>query len=255
MYEKRVLAFIDVLGFEEAVNKTMDREEENEFETNKIKELLEEMSLKIKDTFKLDDNGTINQFSDSIIISYPMKDDSKIVKIIINIMFLCSNILNKGHFLRGAIVCDNLYHKDNIVFGPALIKACKMEKKLALYPRIILDENIISLTKNQHSKKENELIKKITLKDFDGLYYINIFNSINYIVGKKDGILVYFNSLRNNIIELGKQKEKANNKSKYLWLKEKYNKCLNRYKRKYVNNEKEKEEPELYKYISKLTLI
>jgi hypothetical protein len=39
--------------------------------------------------------------------------------------------LYNGFLLRGAVVCDKVYHTENKVFGPALVKAYEMEKTLA----------------------------------------------------------------------------------------------------------------------------
>jgi len=91
------------------------------------------------------------------------------------------------------------------------------------------------------------------LRDFDGLYYLNYFDIINYIVGPNYGILTYFKSLREVIINL-QEKAKVNMqiKSKYLWLKEKYNDLLKKYKRKYCN---EKTRNELYDYLIKIEPI
>jgi len=50
----------------------------------------------------------------------------------------------RGLFVRGSLVYGDLYDDDNIMFGPALINAYKMEKK-ADWARVILDHNIIEL--------------------------------------------------------------------------------------------------------------
>jgi hypothetical protein len=93
-------------------------------------------------------------------------------------------------------------------------------------------------------------------KDFDGLYYLNYFEAVNYIVDKKNGILIYFDLLRKVIVKLDESnKENFNNKSKYFWLKEKYNTVLKKYKMKYGIDKKEIKHPELYEYLKNLTYL
>jgi hypothetical protein len=96
----------------------------------------------------------------------------------------------------------------------------------------------------------------LIVKDFDGLYYLNYFNAINHIYGLEDGILSYFKPLRKIIIEY---QDKAENdlsiKSKYLWLKRKYNSALRKNKEEYINEKKQKENPDSYKYIKDIEEI
>jgi len=261
MYEDRVLAYFDILGFSEAIKKTIDKDKEIETETKRIDDILENL-LDIKRNASLDksiSNKVISYFSDCIAISYPMTEESGIFHIICDILFRCLNILQKGFLMRGAITCDKLYHSEEKIFGPAMIKAVEMEKNLAIYPRIITYDTIFSIAEKYPSKlpsKKEQLrvINKLLFKDFDGLYFINYFDGINYVVGDDGGILVYLESLRARITEL---REKMNNdektKSKYLWLKEKYNTVLAYYKRKY--NKKETESPKLHEYLEKTILI
>jgi hypothetical protein len=263
MYEDRVLAFIDILGFSHSVSKTMENGVENPNETTKISNLLKNVDFHLnfdKEHF----DGTpynskiVNQFSDTIIISYSMTQEAGIFNIVTDISFLSASALQSGFLLRGAIVCDKIYHTEERIFGPALIKAYEMEKHLAIYPRIILDDNIIDIAKSypiSHHDPETEIkfIEHFILKDFDGLNYINYFNAIE----SEEGFEVmpeYFNCLRKIINEM----EAINNtsvKSKYLWIKKKYNDVIESYKNNYNNDRAKETCPDLYEYYKNITLL
>jgi hypothetical protein len=265
-YEERVLAFIDILGFSESIKETMDKDTEIECETDKIYNLLEDVdALEIKHIKNTDNDmyasRVVSHFSDSIAISYLMTEKSGVFYILTDILFFCHTILQKGFLLRGAITCGKLYHSENKIFGPAMLAAHDMEQKLAVYPRIVFEDKIIAIAEvypaKRPSKKEQlKVIKKFIIKDFDGLNCLNYFDAINYVVGEKDGILVYFNSLREAIIELEKSADKnISIYSKYLWLKEKYNCVLTKYKKKYSKDKAKIESPELYEYLKSIKLL
>jgi len=232
MYEDRILAFIDVLGFSDSIKKSMDNGLENEVETKKINSLIESVqfsleninySLKNKEC-DLINNKIVNQFSDTIIISYLKNDESEIFLLLLDILNICYTALSTGFLLRGAIVLDKVYHTDKKIFGPALVKAYKIEKTMAIYPRIILDDSITKILDTYNSKKcySNELLKyskKCLIKDFDGLYFINYFTS-DYLNNWKESQR-HQNRLK-QIIEKLESIDDESVKLKLLWLKNKY---------------------------------
>ena len=123
MYEDRVLAFIDVLGFSEAIKKTMSGNKEKFSETNRINSLLESIQKDFsvneksnitnisKEKLKLiNGSRVVNQFSDSLVISFKINEESGIFFILLDILHLIMSSLQYGFFLRGAIVRNKLYH-------------------------------------------------------------------------------------------------------------------------------------------------
>jgi len=260
-YQDRIIAFIDVLGFKNHIHRSINKND-NEIKKNtkKIYSLLIDAQKEYNDkksnyTYnEIKSNIRCNHFSDSIVISCSINEDSGVFHIFSYILFICVSALRKGFLFRGAITKGKLYHEDNLIFGPALVTAAIMEKELAVFPRIIIENNVILLLKEHlriHLNK-SELFnfnKKLFNIDFDGLYYINYINGINYIVGEEVEIKEYFKSLEKYIIELKKTKMDLKLKSKYLWLKEKYNKALTKYKRKYSRNNWKIKFPELSEHI------
>jgi hypothetical protein len=262
MYEDRVLAFIDILGFSGAINRTIEKGMENENEIKRIDDILNgarELSDKYSplgnDNLRAD--GIVHHFSDSIIISYPKEKSGGIFFIILEILFFSLVALQKGFLLRGAIVCDKLYHTETKIFGPAMVKAYQMERELAVYPRIILDNNILDIAKKypremNHQKKEFKLIKNILLTDFDGYSFINYLDISPPNILSPDMIPEYFESLRVIMQKIAQEKDPGI-KSKYLWLKGKFNNALSKYKRRYSKDKTKEEYPELYTYIENIS--
>jgi hypothetical protein len=133
-YEDKIVAFIDVLGFSEIVysNTTESINRYFELVSNEFQ------SVVVKNQFRL------ILISDSIVVS--TKHTNNNLKILIRILWgLQARLLVHGILLRGAISFGNLFlnKSKNIIVGPGLINAYKMESQ-AIYPRIILDRRFIN---------------------------------------------------------------------------------------------------------------
>ena len=259
MYENRILAYLDILGFKEtiigSINKTTG--EEIEQETDKINKLFENVLELYKKYDHIDCNinsKKISHFSDSIVISYSIEEEAGVFHILSNILFFCASIISDGYLIRGAITYGKLYHSENKLFGPAMLSVYDMEKKLAFYPRIIFEKEIIALAEKYPARfpsktEQSKIIKKMIKKDNDGLYYLDYFNTIDYILGASEGLIAYLISFKDKIIELEKKIEDNSIKSKYLWLKEKYNIALKNVKIKYLNEKINIENKILYDFV------
>jgi hypothetical protein len=167
-YNRRYVAFLDLLGFSDmCVNRKKDCAE--------IKAIFNDIELLklnydsfsriiISDEVRNDTEFTF--MSDSIIISAPCSKEG-----LLFILYLSSCIQNmlllNGVLLRGGIAEGDFYKRGNIMFGPAFISAYYLESKLAIYPRIIISNIIIS------TLKEKGLLKKKTVEDYVGKYKQN----------------------------------------------------------------------------------
>ena len=70
-------------------------------------------------------------------------------------------------FLRGAIAEGDFYLDKHLIFGKGLVDAYIAQENYAIYPRIILSDNLVA-------GREISVDGKETLpKDEDGYYYIN----------------------------------------------------------------------------------
>ena len=178
-YEERVVAFLDILGFTKTIKKT----ESDITELKKLISLLSRINegvINLKTEDKNPADIRMSVFSDSIIISCALNGSIDIFArqlLQINIW-----LIEQDYFVRGGVDFGKVYHKDNMVFGPAFIKACELEK-LANYPRIVLSDKAketMSPIKNDNGSitvTTAALTKKLYFsKDCDGLYYVDYFN-------------------------------------------------------------------------------
>jgi len=81
---------------------------------------------------------------------------------------ICYRLLLAGHLTRGAVVRGKLHHDSSHILGPALVKAHKIESKIAKYPRIVVDDSARPLLA-QLFADEGRLIRA----DSDGLYVLD----------------------------------------------------------------------------------
>ena len=72
-----------------------------------------------------------------------------------------------GWMLRGGVAIGQLYIDEVMVWGKALLTAYELEDKVANYPRVIIDEDVV----NEISSVQD--LQEYLRLDFDGLYYLN----------------------------------------------------------------------------------
>jgi len=172
----------------------------------------------------------VTQFSDSIVVSY-LKDEpngSGVSSMLWDVHRLQLELVTSGILLRGAITSGLLYHDQNLIFGPALNEAVALEK-LASYPRVILDGQILEeagLRRSARTTQKFEATRSISsmvAEDLDGLYYVDYFNVHPDDFGEDwDDLRGYLELLRSLIKGLANKRE-LTIKVKHSWLRTKFN--------------------------------
>jgi hypothetical protein len=82
-------------------------------------------------------------FSDSVIISYPLRHRHDITRMIRQVGSYQTMMLTSGFVVRGGITTGRMFHEQTMAFGPALLEAISLER-LASVPRIIVDKKLNS---------------------------------------------------------------------------------------------------------------
>jgi len=215
-YENRILCFFDILGFGDIVKDKV-------IESNQIERLFNELELIIEDYKQ--DSIQITHFSDSIVISILKRTITPTqLRFIVEILI---KLLESKLIARGAIVAGELIHNSKNIFGPGLVKAAYLEKNIAKYPRIILDESL--------DDKPLQTIgnAQVYYKDFfnnfafvkrdknDGHFYIDLIGEIE----KRPNSNNLFEIL-NQLIETGLKHNEKKVATKYQWLREKMDEHL-----------------------------
>ena len=145
-YRRALVTFLDILGFGELV-KTSDAQ--------KIKHV-----LNIVAEFTREDQNDRDEFSptsvafsDSI-VRVRFLDGTNLQQPmglpfheLLDMVHAQGELIKYGVVLRGAITVGNIYVDGQTIFGPALVRAYELESKVALYPRVVVDPDLLNATK------------------------------------------------------------------------------------------------------------
>ena len=182
MIGKRILVYLDILGFKSALNSSDNEKIHTLLQAIKQsnKSYQHEMTPSGQDTYSIDFNPEISSFSDHIVISISEHDEKhndkmplwlRISELIRQYTSFCIFILEHGYLVRGALTYGELHHEGNFIYGQALVDAHKIESEIAAYPRIIIDYSMQDLIKKTNPNNVDSMYP--TKQDFDGLYYID----------------------------------------------------------------------------------
>ena len=218
-YTKKLVAFVDLLGFKEVSSNTNEKNAtHNILSTNhQIVDILQNVTdskeLRNNDQRNNDDNDFVIQtFSDSIFFAYP---EDKLYKLLCELSIISLSIASKGFFLRGGVAFGDIYarNNENYFYGPALIEAYKAESKTAVYPRIIMDISVMDLISSidlDPKIYQNNLL----IKDFDEETFINFLTTSN-INSNRDSISTIKKCISDKLKE---NLKKPRVLLKYIWL-------------------------------------
>lgn len=241
-YRNSLVAFIDILGFSVLINKSsFDSQKRKKVEkiVNFVRDIIfvQEKILQPDDPFYLQ----VSFISDSIVISTDAPksgNDPQLLNILKYTGSIGLSLLAIGVPCRGAIVTGKIFHfrepNFNTVVGPALVNAHNLEKTVAVYPRIVVDNSIYNLFKEylstEYALGDLDTWKDLLKLDQDGEWFINLFHQI-FVVNvqtlflygpeyEDDDIL---KQAGNSIIEgLKESKSQTREQDKYNWLLSQY---------------------------------
>lgn len=231
-YEDRVVCFLDILGFSTHIRRSIDTDGSDD--AKKIKQIARGLTsvrriLDIDiDVDRQDEYQykQVTQFSDSIVISFPARKESGVFYALLDIMWVQINLLNAGMLCRGAIARGKMVHTKELAFGPALVEAYLLESKAAIYPRVILGDEIISTglaahAKHHYQSHEEKAIMDLLSRDSDGMYYVDYVTKAQSELDEPElDYPVYLYNLR-KIVKDGMEAKDPSVRIKYQWLHEK----------------------------------
>lgn len=196
-YEKRIVAFIDILGFKSLIEETQQPECTLE-KLDNIKSAFDLIHQMLAEHYENDQIEQVkySTFSDCIVFSFPARQTNSLFLALLPLIWLQAELVWKHDILlRGVMTIGDIYHEDKVVFGPALVEAYELETKKAFYPRIILDPKIqteyelwlddVKKRGNVDQIHELENEQRYTFKpeglltrDDDGFYYVDYLDKI-----------------------------------------------------------------------------
>lgn len=250
-YEKRLVAFIDILGFKEIVKQSekdiskieliysvldyLKNWEVPEKWDLRLVEVEEDAQKRGVENFDISDKTNITAFSDSIVVSVKVDDNINEMAstLIINLSYIGAILLEKGILFRGGLTVGNLIHKENgTVFGQGLIDSYKLESNNAKYPRIILSDNLLKELNYPIETKRNrypyhQYVDRFSdgCVGFHQMIYYQVLESWTKMTEEK--LIESLKKVRRVIVAgLDSTFEKPDVFEKYNWLKEQYNRLI-----------------------------
>jgi len=218
-YTKRIIAFIDILGFAKIIKDSADEKKKR----GAVKKL--SFIYDIFQTVNLS-NSEITQFSDSIVISIPHDEKDGAFHFILALQHLIFELAAEKILCRGGISIGELYHKGNTILGPALVEAYMMESKIANYPRVIVGPNIIRIAKTYKGEQNSNgdidsVFKRILGYDSDGYYYVDYLDIAEEFDVPHE-YPIYLDTIC-TIAKEGINNSDVTIRAKFIWLALKYN--------------------------------
>jgi hypothetical protein len=143
-YEERLIAFYDVLGWRQKIKEAGD----DPIELQKLRINVDRFSWASRSLRNW--NYRSSTFSDNVVVStrFDHKPNQNPSDLVWNFLaFLGEQQLSSaamGTLIRGALTLGKLVHKEGIVFGPGLIRAYELESTTAIYPRVVLDVDVVT---------------------------------------------------------------------------------------------------------------
>jgi hypothetical protein len=183
-FEERFLAFVDILGFRSIVSrmqedaglfstvrdslKTIDKQA-RDFRDYRVARKQSHQSLLAKGKVPLTSPPHLQMtaFSDCYVIS----ETSPAWHVLAGVQALGANLITQGILCRGAVVKGPAYHRDRVLFGPAVIEAYELESQVAKYPRILVTEEVRKEAWGYHTGRWEG---RLFVQDSDGCWFINV---------------------------------------------------------------------------------
>lgn len=169
------VAFIDILGATKAIEKAPQAS------LNLVHKIYAETVEQFMEIFPPDEfSPRVKIFSDNIVIGVPCGTEEFWPTTFWRIIVICEAIQTKfilnGWLVRGGVARGDFYSDFLMVWGNGLVKAHAIENSIAIYPRIVVENELAT---NSYLLSTNQFNLR---QDIDGLYYVD------YVVFSNDNV-------------------------------------------------------------------
>lgn len=169
--QKSIVAFVDLLGTSQAI-----KNDEHDINLNSMNYILQTAFDMCADPHICKAKVNVKAFSDNIVFSMELPEDGSEIECkarVHNIIEICAYFqiaaFGMGITTRGGITVGDFFCNDIFVWGKALLRAYNLESKVAIYPRIVIDENVLPLM----SERDNTGNRHHAATDFDGIVFLD----------------------------------------------------------------------------------
>ena len=148
----------------------------------------------------------------------------------IDLVHLCNDLLNANIFVRGGIAYGQMYHDKKICFGPAMIKAYKMEEEIAIFPRIVIDRETIEMGirypgQANTPEQEWEYLKDLLYRDNQGVFFLDYLSQFTEF-NDMQTYINYLDRVKAQIITHLSANYMPKVHRKYVWMADYFNQTL-----------------------------
>jgi hypothetical protein len=241
VYQPYLLAYVDILGFRDRINTT--RKDPHEIQQTYA--LLHSMKdYSAAQRFYSSEVGPprclshFQAFSDLIIRATEL-NNKRLLSDVLNFecMILahaqCREIFSSGILLRGAICIGDLFIGDHATFGPALIDAYDIESQIAVFPRIVIDHELLRTARETATQP---IWDDHITRGEDGVYFVD------YLFGQcldrwsfpEENSLDMFGMLESHqnfvqeLLKIWTERTEYRKRQKAIWLANYHNMTVNR---------------------------
>jgi hypothetical protein len=184
-FADRYTLFLDLLGFAQAI------EDWDSGRAGALVVLLRELAT-AQSSFDIDRSAgqdgsqririvpEITTFSDHIVASFPLPPEVALDPVVIDpvlreaqkvVAGIAFRALGIGLLIRGGLTYGKLFHDGRVVVGEAMNDAYRLERQVAILPRVVVSERITS--KILPAERPRRL-----LQDGDGVLHVNYFSEL-----------------------------------------------------------------------------
>ena len=162
-------------------------------------------------------------FSDTLVLAAPVDrdtdDTTEVGDLMWQALWLQTNLLAEGFFVRGGLSLGSLHVSDHVLFGPALVEAYDLESRAAVHPRIVLSR---AAAETQRGAAGGSML----LRDDDGQTFIDYLGAV---VEEPDDPTAMLRFHRDTVVDrLHHSRASKRRWAKYRWLAEYHNAVVRR---------------------------
>ncbi len=236
-YRTALVSFFDILGFREIVRDEPPKKIASDV---RLFQGTGQIGADIAKAFE----GRSFQFSDSIVRMMPLDSQANIehpggllFQELYTIALACVEMANRGVAVRGALTVGEAYFSESMMFGPAMVRAYELESKLAVYPRVVVDPEVIETFKREPLLKkdsrsvsdEAKFLQRFLRRDEDGLWFIDFLFALRDDLDSPEAFLGLLANNRTHIEKVLSQRSALDGVAvKMLWSAHYHNGVLDR---------------------------
>jgi hypothetical protein len=231
-YKRRICCFIDILGWKNLTEAAAESSSKFSVVLAILDQIREHWIGKPSQYYNEHSSREITLFSDSVVVSQLVSDKDAVAYMMMDLLHAHMAVINRGIWIRGGISVGDLYHTEQVVFGPALNEAYTLESKAARFPRIVLKSSMLDelqsmqvpeLNKQTDFLRQNQLLCQAA----SDLLWIDYFvHGIEELDDPPSDYMEYIQLLDRNTVDIEKEGRESENPglmAKGAWCREQVN--------------------------------